>query len=439
MRDQRIRDPIHNLIKFSKERSEDQILWRLVQTQEFQRLRRIRQLGFSDLVYPGATHTRFSHSLGAMQTARKMLAVFLRNRVVGDSGDPDNQLWQTATLCAALLHDVGHGPFSHVFEEVSKKCGIEIHHEDWTSKIINEGSVQAVLSSVPDLLPRTLSFFTQEPGNNLYSRIVSSQLDADRLDFLLRDKYFTGVHFGAIDPEWIFDCLRIEELLVEPDSEVRQFTFVVSAKGLAAIENYLYAYSELYSKVYFHKTTRAAQIMLQEILLATLTDPSVRAKLPEHDPVKQYFEAGRKPSLSHYLKMDDFALWNTISFIASADLGPATGLAQRLLTRDLYKCFDPPHKPDETLNPIQVNEFAAKLRKKEIPFFWDKIPEKGYKIYVGEGMVYLKNILVDNERDRKPASISSLSRLVSQIADPPATRFYFPSQADKEAAVALWQ
>src|SRR5687767_13619508 len=112
MRDQRIRDPIHNLIKFSSSRPDDRVLWNLVQTPQIQRLRRIKQLGFSELVYPGATHTRFSHVLGAMQTARKMLTVFLRNAVF--TPDPDEEL---ATLCAALLHDVGHGPFSHVFEE----------------------------------------------------------------------------------------------------------------------------------------------------------------------------------------------------------------------------------------------------------------------------------------------------------------------------------
>ncbi len=290
-----------------------------------------------------------------------------------------------------------------------------------------------------DLHRNTVSFFAQEPGNNLYSSIVSSQLDADRLDFLMRDKYFTGIHFGAIDPEWIFDCLQIQELLVDPEGEVKQFTFVVSPKGLAAIENYLYAYSELYSKVYFHKTTRAAQIMLQDILIMVLGDAALLSRLPSNDPVRQYFEAAPRPALTQYLNLDDSALWNTVSFIASADLGNATVLAKRLLARDLYKCFEPPHNPNETINVIQVNEFAARLREREIKFVKDKIPEKGYKAYVGEGMVYLKNILVYNERDKRPASISSMSRLVNQIADPPAIRFYFQSQEDRTVAIGLWQ
>lgn len=438
MPDQRIRDPIHNLIKFSSSREDDRILWSLIQTPEFQRLRRIRQLGFSELVYPGATHTRFSHSMGAMQTARKMLTVFLRNNVLESS--PDHEAWQTATLCAALLHDVGHGPFSHVFEEVSRKCGVQIHHEEWTSKIIKEGSVSEILATASaDLHRNTLSFFTQEPGNNLYSSIVSSQLDADRLDFLMRDKYFTGIHFGAIDPEWIFDCLQIQKLLVDTEGDAQQFTFVVSPKGLAAIENYLYAYSELYSKVYFHKTTRAAQIMLQDILITVLSDATLLSQLPAKDPIRQYFEAAPRPTLSQYLNLDDSALWNTVSLIASADLGNVTVLAKRLLARDLYKCFEPPHSPNETINVIQVNEFAAKLREKGIKFVKDNIPEKRYKAYAGDGMVYLKNILIYNERDKRPASISSMSRLVNQIANPPATRFYFHSQDDRTVAKGLWQ
>lgn len=438
MRDQRIRDPIHNLIKFSSSRSDDRVLWQLVQTREFQRLRRIRQLGFSELVFPGATHTRFSHALGAMQTARNMLAVFLRNKVVG--ADADHELLQTATLCAALLHDIGHGPFSHVFEEVSKKCGIQIHHEEWTRKIIAEGSVSDTLKMVSDeLRNRTLFFFEKEPGYNLYSTIVSSQLDADRLDFLLRDRYFTGIHFGVIDPEWIFDCLRIEELNIDLEGDAKQFCFVVLSKGQSAIENYLYAYSQLYSNVYFHKTTRAAQVMLQDILLGIIKTDAVREKLPAKDPVRHYFEAGPNPSLDDYLALDDFALWNVVTWAAENDFQDVSSLAKRLIRRDLYKCFMPPHTANVPVNPVQVGDFAGKLKKQDIWFYRDTTPEKGYKTFSGEGMVYLKNILVFNERDKKPCSISSMSRLVEHMPDLPSTRFYFRTSADRDIAATLWQ
>src|SRR5680860_27915 len=262
MRDQRIRDPIHDLIKFSAEREFDEILWKLVQTSEFQRLRRIAQLGFAEIVYPGATHTRFSHSLGAMEMARKMLTVLKHNKVVEESDSNEN-----ATICAALLHDVGHGPLSHVFEEVSESCGIKIHHEDWTKQIIKDSNIGTILREYdPGIHKNILSFFEVEHGSDLYSTIVSSQFDADRLDFMLRDRYFTGVKFGSIDPAWIFDCLKIQQLSIDPDSDAEKYRFVVSQKGFSAIENYFYAYTELYSKVYFHKTSRAAQIMMKQIL-----------------------------------------------------------------------------------------------------------------------------------------------------------------------------
>ncbi len=132
MRDQRIRDPIHNLIKFSSNIQDDEILWHLLQTSPLQRLRRIKQLGFSDFVYPGASHTRFSHSVGTMQMARRMLEILRRNK--GLTQNEDSPLWHRATLCAALLHDVGHGPYSHAFEEVSKELGITTRHEEYTSQ-----------------------------------------------------------------------------------------------------------------------------------------------------------------------------------------------------------------------------------------------------------------------------------------------------------------
>jgi HD superfamily phosphohydrolase len=117
MKDQRIRDPIHNLIAFSTKVPDDEVLWELLQSAPIQRLRRIKQLGFSEFVYPGATHSRFSHVLGAMQMARRMLDVFERNNIFANKRDHRHQ--RRATLAAALLHDVGHGPYSHVFEEVA--------------------------------------------------------------------------------------------------------------------------------------------------------------------------------------------------------------------------------------------------------------------------------------------------------------------------------
>jgi HD superfamily phosphohydrolase len=124
--EERIRCPIHDLIGFKRSRDEDVLLWNLIQTSSFQRLRRIKQLGFSEFVYPGATHSRFSHVLGAMQMARRMLDVFEKNQAFEDV--ENLPIERKATLAAALLHDLGHGPYSHVFEEVCSARGLKKKH-----------------------------------------------------------------------------------------------------------------------------------------------------------------------------------------------------------------------------------------------------------------------------------------------------------------------
>jgi hypothetical protein len=179
--DQRIRDPVHDIIKFSVTDKYDPILWALVQTAPMQRLRRIKQLGFSEFVYPGATHTRFSHSVGALQMARRMFNVFERNKVLEHAEDYEQ--WRAATLAAVLLHDVGHGPYSHVFEEMSETAGIEISHEDYTLKIIDSAEIADILKK-SGLYEKVRSFFEDEPPNNSYSAIVSSQLDVNSLAIL---------------------------------------------------------------------------------------------------------------------------------------------------------------------------------------------------------------------------------------------------------------
>src|SRR5947209_5531848 len=132
--EERIRCPVHDLISFKRSREDDRLLWKLIQTLPMQRLRRIKQLGFSEFVYPGATHTRFSHVLGAMQMARRMLDVLSKNQRFGE--EADFAINKRATLAAALVHDVGHGPYSHVFEDLSDHFGVGKDHETYTLEII---------------------------------------------------------------------------------------------------------------------------------------------------------------------------------------------------------------------------------------------------------------------------------------------------------------
>lgn len=437
MRDQRVRDPIHDLIKFAANSGDDVLLWQLLQTEPVQRLRRIRQLGFSEFVYPGASHTRIAHVLGAMQMARRMLDVLERNDVIGS--EADHALWRTGTLCAALLHDVGHGPFSHVFEEVSKSIGVVQAHEDYTRRIISETEVADVLrppGASSELLDATRSFFEGEPGDSPYFQIVSSQLDADRLDFLLRDQYFTGIGVGRIDLEWILDSLFIEQVPIELGSEVRQYSFVVREKGLSALEIYLLSYYQMYSKVYFHKTTRGVQFLVRDIMNLALAGEEVRERLPEGDPLRDYFGQGPEPDLGLFLSLDDNSVLALISYLAKRDIGELSQLSRRFLARDLYKCFEPPHKPDEPPPLIQVSNFKAKLEDQEIFFHSDRLQPKGYKEFeiIGEG--FLQNILVESGGDYVP--VGRLSPIVENIPVAPTIRFYFRNEEERLRAKALW-
>src|SRR4051812_15916989 len=186
-----IRDPVHDVIAFRLERPRDRLLFDLVNAVEVQRLRRIRQLGMASLAYPGADHSRYSHSLGVMETARKILAQLARSFPIDEESE-------TVCVVAALLHDLGHGPFSHVFERVSG-----IHHERLGQRVIldPDSEVHRVLFQHDKLMPeRIVDFLRCKPKRTFFCDILSSQLDADRLDYLLRDNHMTGSQYGGGEP-----------------------------------------------------------------------------------------------------------------------------------------------------------------------------------------------------------------------------------------------
>lgn len=213
----------------------------LIDAPELQRLRRIRQLGFSALIYPGATHTRFAHSLGAFQGAQRTLTQL---RAQG-SDVPD--AWFVATALACLLHDLGHGPFSHTFERVTRR-----RHEERTLEIVRSGpTVPGVLESIGkgtvDRVAQLLTGHVDETGLRWLGDLVSSALDCDRMDYLRRDAMATGAQYGAFDRDWL-----IREITPTPDGEA----IVVIEKGRTAVEQYLIGRYHMFQNVYLHKTSR---------------------------------------------------------------------------------------------------------------------------------------------------------------------------------------
>ena len=188
------KDPIHRYIHVK-----DQLIWDLVKTKEFQRLRRIKQLGTLYLSFHTAEHSRFGHSLGVYEIVRRMIDETFEGRDAWDNND------RPLALCAALLHDLGHGPFSHSFEKI-----FNTDHEAFTQAIITgDTEVNEVLSRVSDTFPQEVAdVINKTHHNKLVISMISSQIDADRMDYLQRDAYFTGVSYGAFDMERILRLMR---------------------------------------------------------------------------------------------------------------------------------------------------------------------------------------------------------------------------------------
>lgn len=235
------KDPIHHYIHVR-----DRVIWDVIGTKEFQRLRRIRQLGTTYLVFHGAEHSRFQHSLGVYEIVR---------RIVDDvfTGRPEwREEERLVTLCAALLHDLGHGPFSHAFENV-----FELDHEQYTQAILlGNTEVNEVLSRVaPDFPERVANVIEKTYHDKLVVSLISSQIDADRMDYLQRDSYYTGVSYGHFDMERILRVMR-------PTEEQA----VIKYSGMHAVEDYIMSRYQMYWQVYFHPVSRSAEVILIKIL-----------------------------------------------------------------------------------------------------------------------------------------------------------------------------
>ena len=235
-----LRDPIHGYIHIK-----DKIIWDCLNSKEFQRLRRIHQLGATFEVYHTAEHSRFSHSLGVYEIAR---------RIVEENEDFSVALTQQekiSVMVAALLHDLGHGPFSHAFEKLTSKS-----HEAYTAQIImGPSQVHDILAEYdPNLPAQVVSIINHTAENQLLSQVISSQLDADRMDYLLRDAYFSGTSYGQFDLERILRTIRVKE-----------GKLVVKQSGIHTVEDYIMARYHMYWQVYYHPVNRSYEAILNNL------------------------------------------------------------------------------------------------------------------------------------------------------------------------------
>jgi len=298
-------------------------MMRLIDTAEFQRLRRIKQLGLGLFTYQGAEHSRFTHSLGAFHLITRVLDR-LSERYDIDDDD------RVATRAAALLHDVGHGSFSHVMEKV-----LNSHHEEWTIQVVLSADTEIgeLLRSYHPNLPEKVSAIirgTFQPA--ALGQLVSSQLDVDRMDYLLRDSLMTGAKYGIYDLEWIINALAIDEA---------SDRIYVEARGIYAVEEYLQARYHMFRQVYFHRTLRSAEVVLRSI---------VRRALKLHEEGEFVWHASgtafekilkhEQLTISEHLQVDDSDFLFHVKQWQQSDDAILRDLSRRFVSRRLFKAID---------------------------------------------------------------------------------------------------
>ena len=343
---ERLRDPIHGLIVFDTGNSDDntdKLAWDLIQTPEFQRLRRIKQLGVSELTFPGATHSRFIHSIGVYHNARRLMKVVERAR----EGDFDREKAKVVLL-GSLLHDIGHGPFSHSFEEAREAIadGEPIKNHEWfTGEIIRDplGKISEILPE--SLLSEIAALFSVDDPSSIYHSVLTSSFDADRLDYLERDRRMTGIGGGAIDVDWLIDTLTVGtvQLSQDDDEPHPSETFVFREKGRAAAEDFLLGRYRLYSQLYLHKTTRGFGCALTALMKiagkAIRSQGSSKLGIPSEHPIVRFLSKGGD-TLENYKALDDTVVWSAIEGLRSAQDRTAKKLAAALWDRNRLKCLE---------------------------------------------------------------------------------------------------
>lgn len=317
------RDPVHNIISLDESKPEDRLIVDLIDSAEFQRLRRIKQLGLALYTYQGAEHSRFTHSLGVMHVMTRALALMGSHHPVSDES-------RVVGRAGALLHDLGHGPLSHVVEKVFR-----FHHEDWTRRIVLDQSteVNQILRGFDKELPEKLASLYQHNYSPAFvSQLVSSQLDCDRMDYLLRDSLMTGAKYGMYDLEWVLHALRLDEACDR---------IFVEAKGLFAVEEYLQARYYMFRQVYFHRTLRSAEAVLISALNRArflISTGKLRFSVPGSPFEKMLL--GEEATTAEYLQLDDTDLAFRVKEWSRDEDGILADLSSRLLHRRLFKAID---------------------------------------------------------------------------------------------------
>jgi HD superfamily phosphohydrolase len=401
-----IRDPIHGLIRIEPE---DEVLLKLIDTPEFQRLRRTRQLGVSSLTYPGAEHSRFTHSLGVLNFAQRILDA-LRHRYRKDSTATDLLEKHGLTVkAAALLHDVGHSPFSHVMERAFDAVG---NHEKKTIALITGRK-----SSIPKALerhnldPKTVAAIIDKTSEHrLLVDIVSSQLDADRMDYILRDAQATGVKYGVFDAEWLLNCLCVgtEPGLTTTAGEYQWRLCLDERRGLYSAEQLVIARMHMSLQVYFHRNTRRFEAHLL-CLFSIASDLAKKQRLPNGTPgiVQRFFQTRGNLPHAEFLLLDEATLLCTFQVWSCANARQheaLASLAKAFLRREkAFLCRE--LKPLGFTDSTNLEQELSKHGQRGVDWLLDEIPFNSYKDF---GAVFREKQRFEKEESEAEVSTSAI-------------------------------
>ncbi|MGD9533707.1 MAG: HD domain-containing protein [Candidatus Nitrosocosmicus sp.] len=407
-------DPIHGFINISEYPSIEKI----VNSRYFQRLRRISQLGLTHTVYPSATHTRFSHSLGVMHVFLTLFdSLYKKNTEIGNN---EKDMLRQLGSVACLLHDLGHGPFSHLSESIF--CNGKFNHLKMSCEIIKGPEISDILTThiSPDAPKIIISLLKGEQVSgdySLISQLISSQLDADRLDYLIRDSYFTGVNYGSVDISRISKTLAIWN----KDTQFKG-SAIIRQKGVSAIEDYIMGRYLMYKKVYYHKTVRCMEKLVEIAFKYAINEKLFK---PPHS--KGDFFQDEK-----FLEFDDNSLLSQLKKWTTHDNVTLKDLSKRIIERNPLKSMELSVTNMHNKNKMIEESFKKSLTEKGYSpdhyYFNDSLSISSYKPYNplqgdDEKSVTNQIMVEDNEQLIEISEKSKIIEALSNNAE--SSIFYF--------------
>jgi hypothetical protein len=396
------RDPIHKEIQLDSEDPAENLIIKLIDTKEMQRLRWIRQLGTGWFTFHGAEASRFPHSLGTMHVARLMFEKLTKEMELEPA---QRQEYKALVLSSALLHDLGHAPFSHSSEAINN-----IKHEIWTEKIIDspETEVNQTLEGFEaGFSKKVIAVLKKNYPVKFLSSIVNSQLDCDRFDYLLRDSFHTGTAYGNFDLGRVINSITVNPL--------HDCLVVSGEKGMLAVEDYLYARYSMYLQVYQHKKCLASDSLLLKLFKRVKLLIRNRRIAFIETPVFDWVSQPEKLKLNDFLQLDDTLIIHHIKRWANEQDVVLKDLAKRFMTRKIFKAEK--ISKESVLEEIQAEKSKELIKQNLDPeYYLDlvSIANKPYSFYNPEANDYQKAIFVETE-DGSLKEISTISHVVKSL------------------------